>query len=91
MCCVDFCSEFSDIFDLEHFKKVLAGDVRIVSSLPSTHIMTRPVEEKRTPLRASPNWIRSRYLKRVRKNDTSVLALKQLLYTFFNLLATYRL
>lgn len=60
------CSEFSDIFDMEHFKKVLADDVRIVSSLPSTHIMTRPVEEKRTPLHVSPSWIRSRYLKRVR-------------------------
>lgn len=74
--CVLFygCSEFSDIFDLEHFKKVLANDVRIVSSLPSTHIMTRPVEEKRTPLHASPNWIRSRYLKRVRIIAVFVLA-----------------
>lgn len=62
----DGCSEFSDIFDLEHFKKVLANDVRIVSSLPSTHIMTRPVEEKRTPLHVSPQWIRARYLRRVR-------------------------
>lgn len=60
------CSEFSDIFDLDHFKRVLADDVHIVSSLPSTHIMTRPVEEKRTPLHVSPSWIRSRYLKRVR-------------------------
>lgn len=60
------CSEFSDIFDLEHFKKVLANDVRIVSSLPSTHIRTRPVEESRTPLHVSPQWIRARYLKRVR-------------------------
>lgn len=50
---------------MDHFKNVLANDVRIVSSLPSTHLMTRPVEEKRTPLHASPQWIRSRYLKRV--------------------------
>lgn len=63
-CCFD-CSEFSDIFDMEHFKKVLANDVRIVSSLPSTHLMSRPVEEKRTPLHVSPQWIRARYLKRV--------------------------
>lgn len=63
---IDGCSEFSDIFDLEHFKSVLANDVRIVSSLPSTHIMTRPVEEKRTPLHVSPQWIRARYLRRVR-------------------------
>ncbi|CAI9767928.1 unnamed protein product [Fraxinus pennsylvanica] len=57
-------SEFSDIFYLEHFKNVLANDVRIVSSLPSTHLMTRSVEAKRTPLHASPEWIRSCYLKR---------------------------
>lgn len=60
------CSEFSDIFDLDHFKSVLANDVRIVSSLPSTHLMARHVEEKRTPLHVSPEWIRSRYLRRVR-------------------------
>ena len=62
---VYFGSEFSDIFDLEHFKRILAHDVRVVNSLPSTHLMSRPVEEKRTPLHVSPRWIRSRYLKRV--------------------------
>lgn len=66
--CVLFygCSEFSDIFDLEHFKNVLADDVHIVSSLPSTHLMTRPVEEKSPPHHVSPSWIRSRYLRKVR-------------------------
>jgi hypothetical protein len=59
------CSEFGDIFDLEHFKKILSNDVRVVSALPSTHIMTRPVEG-RPPLHATPSWIRTRYLKRVR-------------------------
>ncbi|CAA3003539.1 O-fucosyltransferase 20-like [Olea europaea subsp. europaea] len=43
-------SEFSDIFDFDHFKNVLANDVRIASSLPSSHLMTRPIKEKRTPL-----------------------------------------
>ncbi|CAN0877824.1 O-fucosyltransferase 20 [Linum grandiflorum] len=66
-------SEFSDIFDLEHFKRVLSDDVRIVSSLPSTHIMTRPVEERRTPLHASPQWIRSRYLKRLKRDGVLLL------------------
>ncbi|KAB2068872.1 hypothetical protein ERO13_A08G053400v2 [Gossypium hirsutum] len=66
-------SEFSDIFDLGHFKKVLADDVRILSSLPSTHVMTRPVEEKRTPLHVSPQWIRSRYLKRINKEGVLLL------------------
>ncbi|EYU27099.1 hypothetical protein ABFS82_02G124400 [Erythranthe guttata] len=66
-------SEFSDIFDLDHFKKVLADDVRVVSSLPSTHLMTRPVEEKRTPLHASPEWIRSRYIRRIRRDGVLLL------------------
>lgn len=60
-------SEFADIFDLDHFKVVLSNDVRIVSSLPSTHLMTRPVEENRTPLHVSPEWIRSHYTRKVRK------------------------
>ncbi|EPS73933.1 hypothetical protein M569_00823, partial [Genlisea aurea] len=66
-------SEFSDVFDLGHFKGTLADDVRIVSSLPSTHLMTRPVEEKRIPIRASPEWIASRYLKRIRREGVLLL------------------
>ncbi|XWS45682.1 hypothetical protein CRYUN_Cryun14cG0000800 [Craigia yunnanensis] len=66
-------SEFADIFDLAHFKRVLDDDVRILSSLPSTHIMTRPVEEKRTPLHVSPHWIRTRYLKRINREGVLLL------------------
>ncbi|CAK7331829.1 unnamed protein product [Dovyalis caffra] len=66
-------SEFSDIFDLEHFKRALANDVRIVSSLPSTHITTRPVVESRTPLHVSPQWIRARYLKRLNREGVLLL------------------
>ncbi|MQL83148.1 hypothetical protein Taro_015634 [Colocasia esculenta] len=66
-------SEFSDIFDLEHFKQALVDDVRVVSSLPSTHLMTRPVEEKRTPLHVSARWIRSRYLRRLNKEGVLLL------------------
>ncbi|XP_019168137.1 PREDICTED: uncharacterized protein At1g04910 [Ipomoea nil] len=66
-------SEFSDIFDLDHFKKALENDVRVISSLPSTHVMTRPVEEKRTPLHASPEWIRSHYSKRLRREGVLLL------------------
>ncbi|KAL3615391.1 O-fucosyltransferase 20 [Castilleja foliolosa] len=66
-------SEFGDIFDLDHFKNVLANDVRIVSSLPSTHLMTRPVEEKRTPLHASSEWIRSHYTKKLRRDGVLLL------------------
>lgn len=66
-------SEFSDIFDLDHFKNALADDVRIVSSLPSTHLMSRPVEEKQTPLHVSPQWIRARYLRRMRREGVLLL------------------
>ncbi|XP_022734558.1 uncharacterized protein At1g04910-like [Durio zibethinus] len=66
-------SEFSDIFDLAHFKRVLTDDVRILSSLPSTHIMRRPVEENRTPLHVSPRWIRARYLKRINREGVLLL------------------
>ncbi|PKU68521.1 Uncharacterized protein MA16_Dca016453 [Dendrobium catenatum] len=66
-------SEFADIFNLDHFKKVLAKDVRVVSSLPSTHLMTRPVEAKITPLDVSPQWIRSRYLRRLNREGVLLL------------------
>lgn len=58
-------SEFGDIFDVEHFRETLKDDVRVVSSVPSTHIMFRPWEEKDTPLNASPRWLRAHYQKRV--------------------------
>ncbi|KAL8204431.1 hypothetical protein R6Q57_010054 [Mikania cordata] len=66
-------SEFSDIFDVEHFKRSLADDVRVISSLPSNHLMSRPVEEKHTPLHVSPQWIRSRYLKRMKREGVLLL------------------
>ncbi|XP_027113651.1 O-fucosyltransferase 20 [Coffea arabica] len=66
-------SEFADIFDLEHFKKVLENDVRIVSSLPSTHVMTRPLEDKMTHLHATPEFIRSRYSRRIRREGVLLL------------------
>ncbi|XP_061356889.1 O-fucosyltransferase 20 isoform X2 [Gastrolobium bilobum] len=65
-------SEFADIFDLEHFKNVLANDVRVVSALPSTHLMTRPVEGS-PPLHVTPSWIRSRYLKRFNREGVLLL------------------
>lgn len=64
---------------MDHFKKVLENDVRVISSLPSTHVMTRPVEEKRTPLHASPEWIRSHYSKRVRNHIVAVIMLSSYL------------
>ncbi|KAL5077981.1 hypothetical protein RYX36_016965 [Vicia faba] len=65
-------SEFGDIFDLEHFKKVLGNDVRVVSALPSTHLMTR-LMERRPPFHATPSWIRSRYLRRLSREGVLLL------------------
>ncbi|OIW21459.1 hypothetical protein TanjilG_03826 [Lupinus angustifolius] len=65
-------SEFADIFDLEHFKSVLTDDVRVVSALPSTHLMTRPVEGS-PPLHVTPSWIRSRYLRRLNREGVLLL------------------
>ncbi|RZB89958.1 O-fucosyltransferase 20 isoform B [Glycine soja] len=65
-------SEFADIFDLEHFKSVLADDVRVVSALPSTHLMTRPVEGSPIP-HATPSWIRSHYLRRFNREGVLLL------------------
>ncbi|GLJ22644.1 hypothetical protein SUGI_0426450 [Cryptomeria japonica] len=66
-------SEFSDIFDVEHFKTCLKDDVKIVSSLPSTHLMSKPVEEKKTPLHVSPRWIRSRYLDQLNRQGVLLM------------------
>ncbi|ESQ49235.1 hypothetical protein EUTSA_v10022290mg [Eutrema salsugineum] len=66
-------SEFSDIFDLERFKNVLANDVKIVSMLPASKLMTRPSEDGGMAFNASPQWIRSHYLKRFNKDGVLVL------------------
>ncbi|OIW07965.1 hypothetical protein TanjilG_20066 [Lupinus angustifolius] len=65
-------SEFADIFDLEYFKSVLANDVRVVSALPSTHLMTRPVEGS-PPLHVTPSWIRTHYLGRINREGVLLL------------------
>ncbi|CAL0326288.1 unnamed protein product [Lupinus luteus] len=65
-------SEFADIFDLEHFKRVLANDVVVVSALPSTHLMAKKVEGS-PPLHVTPSWIRSRYLRRLNKEGVLLL------------------
>lgn len=59
------CSEFSDIFDVELFKRILQADVRIVSSLPSTHLMSRQSIEHQIPNDVSPFWIRTKFSRKV--------------------------
>ncbi|XP_077227914.1 O-fucosyltransferase family protein [Tasmannia lanceolata] len=69
-------SEFSEIFDAEHFKRTLQSDVRIVTSLPSRHLILNPAAESRIPVDVSPLWIRTRFLKQL--NQDGVLLLKGL-------------
>ncbi|XP_058092209.1 O-fucosyltransferase 37 [Magnolia sinica] len=66
-------SEFSDIFDVEHFKRTLKSDVWIVSSLPSTHLIPKSSIGNRIPINASPLWIRTRFLKQL--NEEGLLLL----------------
>ncbi|XP_010248906.1 PREDICTED: uncharacterized protein At1g04910 [Nelumbo nucifera] len=68
-------SEFSDIFDAEHFRRTLQADVRIVSSLPSTHLTSKQSIETRIPFNVSPLWIRTRFFKQL---NEGVLVLKGL-------------
>lgn len=61
------CSEFPDIFDVEHFKKTLRADVRVVSSLPSSHLVAKQTIVTQIPYGVSPFWIRAKFFKQVRK------------------------
>ncbi|KAK9104187.1 hypothetical protein Scep_021031 [Stephania cephalantha] len=58
-------SEFSDLFDVEFFKKTLRADVRVVSSLPSSHLVPKQPVENQIPISVSPQWIRARFLQQV--------------------------
>ncbi|XVF49661.1 hypothetical protein PTKIN_Ptkin04bG0030800 [Pterospermum kingtungense] len=69
-------SEFSDIYDVERFKKTLRADVRVVSSLPSTHLMSRQTIVNQIPYNVSPLWIRAKFSKQL--NHQGVLVLKGL-------------
>ncbi|XP_021775936.1 uncharacterized protein At1g04910 [Chenopodium quinoa] len=69
-------SEFSDIFDVEHFKNTLQADVRVVSTLPYRHLVTRQSVETQIPFDVSPLWIRTRFSKQL--NDEGILVLKGL-------------
>jgi hypothetical protein len=46
------CSDFKDIFDVEHFKKTLEDDILIVDSLPPAYKKLKPYT------RAPSSWSR---------------------------------
>ncbi|KVI06172.1 GDP-fucose protein O-fucosyltransferase, partial [Cynara cardunculus var. scolymus] len=64
-------SEFSEIFDVEHFKKILKADIRVVSSLPSTHLVSWQLLENQIPHNVPPFWIRARFFKKFLDQTTT--------------------
>ncbi|KAJ9568383.1 hypothetical protein OSB04_004349 [Centaurea solstitialis] len=66
-------SEFSEIFDVEHFKKILKADIRVVSSLPSTHLVSWQLSENQIPHNVPPFWIRARFFKKLNEEGSLVL------------------
>ncbi|KAJ0972363.1 hypothetical protein J5N97_020322 [Dioscorea zingiberensis] len=66
-------SEFSDIFDVDHFITTLRADIRIVSSLPPTHQIKRSTIELSIPSNVSPFWIRSKFMKQLDEDGVLVL------------------
>ncbi|OVA03430.1 GDP-fucose protein O-fucosyltransferase [Macleaya cordata] len=67
-------SEFSDIFDDQHFKETLREDVHVLSTLPATHITKRPARAS-IPLHFDEDWVRTHLMEQINKN--SVLLLRQ--------------
>ncbi|XP_022729664.1 uncharacterized protein At1g04910-like [Durio zibethinus] len=66
-------SEFPDIYDVEHLKKTLQADVRVVSSLPSTHLVAKQTIVTRIPYNVPPLWIRAKFFKQLSQEGVLVL------------------
>ncbi|KAM0060070.1 putative GDP-fucose protein O-fucosyltransferase [Helianthus debilis subsp. tardiflorus] len=66
-------SEFSEIFDVEHFRKTLKADIRVASSLPSTRLVSWQSLENQIPHNVPPFWIRARFFKKLNEDGSLVL------------------
>ncbi|PWA51987.1 GDP-fucose protein O-fucosyltransferase [Artemisia annua] len=66
-------SEFSDIFDVQQFRETLKADIRVVSSLPSTHLVSWQTLENQIPHNVHPFWIRARFFKKLNEEGSLVL------------------
>ncbi|CAM8932193.1 unnamed protein product [Rhodiola kirilowii] len=66
-------SEFSDIFDVEHFKRILRTDVRVVASHPYAHLSSGQLKAFELPRCVTPLWILTKFSKQL--NDDGVLLL----------------
>ncbi|KAL4584805.1 hypothetical protein LXL04_009415 [Taraxacum kok-saghyz] len=69
----DDSEEFSEIFDVEYFRKTLKADIRVVSSLPTTHLVSWQSLENQIPHNVQPFWIRARFLKKLNEEGSLVL------------------
>ncbi|MQM10358.1 hypothetical protein Taro_043251 [Colocasia esculenta] len=58
-------SEFSDIFDERRFKRTLADDVKVISTLPSSHLGKRPAKGVPMPFGAGEAWVRAQYMRKL--------------------------
>ncbi|EXB94325.1 hypothetical protein L484_002686 [Morus notabilis] len=66
-------SEFSDIFDAEHFKRTLQADIRVVSTIPSTHLFGRQSIRSKIPKDITPQWIHARFFNQLSRDGLLVL------------------
>ncbi|CAI9280505.1 unnamed protein product [Lactuca saligna] len=69
----DESEEFSEIFDVEYFKKTLKADIRVVSSLPTTHLVSWQSLENQIPHNVPPFWLRAKFLKKLNEEGSLVL------------------
>ncbi|XP_006840183.2 uncharacterized protein At1g04910 isoform X1 [Amborella trichopoda] len=65
-------SEFSDIFDAEHFKMSLRPHVPIVTSLPSSYPRLKPYAHK-IPRLLTPLWLRAKFINKLGRGGVILL------------------
>ncbi|KAF5195287.1 O-fucosyltransferase family protein, partial [Thalictrum thalictroides] len=65
--------EFSDIFDVGHFKNILKDDVHVVSTLPASHLRRRPMSISSLPSEVDEGWIKNHLLGSLNKYGIVIL------------------
>ncbi|CAI5491876.1 unnamed protein product [Closterium sp. Naga37s-1] len=65
-------SEFSEIFDVPHFQRVLRSEVRVVTTLPPHYLRAAP-DEKLPPTGSTPEWIISHLLPPLRRQHVLLI------------------